>query len=86
MSIHTWPEYGFAAADVFMCGAAKPQLALDIIEAALAPQARRLHSVRRAPPDQREQAWRQSTSSDAVAAATHVTFANQNFPKDILSS
>ena len=37
MSIHTWPEFGFAAADIFMCGEAQPKLALDIIEAAFKP-------------------------------------------------
>lgn len=36
ISIHTWPEAGFAAVDLFMCGAARPQLALDWIEAGLA--------------------------------------------------
>ncbi len=25
ISIHTWPEFGFAAADIFMCGAARPR-------------------------------------------------------------
>ena len=37
LSIHTWPEHGFAAVDVFMCGSARPELAVDVIEAALAP-------------------------------------------------
>ena len=27
ISIHTWPESGFAAADIFMCGAARPRVA-----------------------------------------------------------
>lgn len=35
ISIHTWPEDGFAAVDIFMCGAARPRLALDVVEAAL---------------------------------------------------
>lgn len=35
ISIHTWPEYGFAAADIFMCGDAQPKLALDVIGHAL---------------------------------------------------
>lgn len=35
ISIHTWPEDRFAAVDVFMCGAARPELALDAIRAAL---------------------------------------------------
>ncbi|UUZ57112.1 adenosylmethionine decarboxylase [Massilia sp. H-1] len=34
ISIHTWPEFGFAAADIFMCGDARPALALDVIERA----------------------------------------------------
>lgn len=38
ISIHTWPETGFAAADIFMCGASQPRLALAVIEEALAPQ------------------------------------------------
>ena len=37
ISIHTWPEFGFAAADIFMCGDAHPKLALEVIERALTP-------------------------------------------------
>jgi S-adenosylmethionine decarboxylase len=47
ISIHTWPESGFAAADVFMCGACEPQRALDVIEAALQPGARTIRTVPR---------------------------------------
>ena len=50
ISIHTWPECGFAAADIFMCGSAQPELALTIIEQALAPTSSRINTVRRAPP------------------------------------
>lgn len=50
ISIHTWPECGFAAADIFMCGNAQPELALTIIEAALQPASSRINTVRRAPP------------------------------------
>ena len=35
ISIHTWPEFGFAAADIFMCGKAEPQRALEVIRSAL---------------------------------------------------
>ena len=31
ISIHTWPENGFAAADIFTCGEMKPQVAIDIM-------------------------------------------------------
>jgi len=37
ITIHTWPECGFAAADIFMCGAAQPELALAVITNALQP-------------------------------------------------
>jgi len=32
ISVHTWPERGFAAFDVFMCGDARPELAVSILE------------------------------------------------------
>lgn len=50
ISLHTWPEVGFAAVDIFMCGAARPQLALDVIKEALQATQCQLQSVRRAPP------------------------------------
>ena len=52
ISIHTWPEAGFAAVDIFMCGAARPQVALDIIATTLQAQHCALHTARRAPPGQ----------------------------------
>ena len=35
LSIHTWPEHGFAAIDIFLCGGADPGPALQVIAAAL---------------------------------------------------
>jgi S-adenosylmethionine decarboxylase len=37
ISIHSWPECGFAALDVFMCGAAEPERTIDVLRAAFAP-------------------------------------------------
>lgn len=34
ISIHTWPERGYAALDLFMCGDAKPHRAIPIFEEA----------------------------------------------------
>ncbi len=31
ISVHSWPERGFAAFDVFMCGDARPELAADVL-------------------------------------------------------
>ncbi|MDP6347620.1 MAG: adenosylmethionine decarboxylase [Dehalococcoidia bacterium] len=31
LSIHTWPEYGYAAVDIFTCGNVHPERAADLI-------------------------------------------------------
>lgn len=31
ITVHTWPEYNYAAFDVFMCGACKPDRAVEVI-------------------------------------------------------
>ena len=30
-SVHTWPENGFVAADIFTCGDMQPQVAIDVM-------------------------------------------------------
>ncbi|KQQ32826.1 S-adenosylmethionine decarboxylase proenzyme [Duganella sp. Leaf126] len=50
ISIHTWPECGFAALDIFMCGTAQPQLALAVVVQALAPSSHSVQAIERAPP------------------------------------
>jgi S-adenosylmethionine decarboxylase len=50
ISIHTWPEFGFAAADIFMCGDATPQLALDVIEGAMGAGSRVVQTISRGAP------------------------------------
>jgi S-adenosylmethionine decarboxylase len=37
MSIHTWPERGYAAIDIFMCGHADTRRALDVLVMQLKP-------------------------------------------------
>lgn len=37
ISVHTWPETGFAAFDVFMCGDTEPQKAIDVLKSAFRP-------------------------------------------------
>ncbi|MEL6205499.1 MAG: adenosylmethionine decarboxylase [Pseudomonadota bacterium] len=36
ISVHTWPEIGYGAFDVFMCGDAEPWRAVDVLKAAFA--------------------------------------------------
>ena len=37
ISVHTWPEQGFAAFDIFMCGKAEPERAIPILQAYFNP-------------------------------------------------
>ena len=37
ISIHSWPEAGYAALDVFMCGNARPHSTVEVLEAAFKP-------------------------------------------------
>lgn len=37
ISLHTWPEYGYAAFDVFMCGDASPHAAIAELRRACLP-------------------------------------------------
>ncbi|MES9901364.1 MAG: adenosylmethionine decarboxylase [Sedimenticola sp.] len=37
ISIHTWPEHGFAAIDIFMCGNCQPYAAIGPLKEAFVP-------------------------------------------------
>lgn len=47
ISIHSWPEHRYAALDIFMCGAARPELALEHLRAQLAPESVNVTTVAR---------------------------------------
>lgn len=47
ISIHTWPEAGFAAADIFMCGGADAHRALSVILNSLSPVRHHVETVAR---------------------------------------
>ncbi len=38
ISIHSWPEYGYAALDVFMCGQTDPRRTIDVLKEAFSPR------------------------------------------------
>jgi S-adenosylmethionine decarboxylase len=38
ISIHTWPERGYAALDIFMCGDTQPKKAVELLKQRLQPQ------------------------------------------------
>ena len=47
ISIHTWPERGFAAIDIFMCGTCDPHLAVPILRRAFQAGRIQLNEQRR---------------------------------------
>jgi S-adenosylmethionine decarboxylase len=49
MSIHTWPERGYAALDVFMCGDADPLLALPVLKEHFKPDNVEVLHISRSP-------------------------------------
>ncbi|MFW9923910.1 MAG: adenosylmethionine decarboxylase [Candidatus Thorarchaeota archaeon] len=48
ISLHTWPEFGFAALDIFLCGESlNPHVAWEIIKEALQPDSFELKELPR---------------------------------------
>lgn len=50
ISIHTWPEYDYAAIDIFMCGDARPDLSLKVLETYFAPRRTEIQRISRGTP------------------------------------
>ena len=47
ISIHTWPEHGFAAADIFVCGAIDPRPAVTVLKKRLSPGNAQVAEIKR---------------------------------------
>ncbi len=47
ISVHTWPERNFAAFDVFMCGDAKPEEAVQLLKTVFQPERVELSEILR---------------------------------------
>lgn len=48
ISVHTWPEHGFAAVDIFICGeGTDPHLAWGVIEGGLRPGSFEMREITR---------------------------------------
>lgn len=47
ISVHTWPERGYAAFDVFMCGDARPELAVPLFKQAFRAGRVEVSTIRR---------------------------------------
>ena len=64
IAIHTWPEHGYFAADLFFCGRGNPEAAMALLKTALQAQRLEMRTIERgfpgpAPrPEERPTAWR----------------------------
>ena len=47
LSIHTWPEHGYAAVDFFTCGDANPELAHEVLAGGLRARSAEIMQVER---------------------------------------
>jgi S-adenosylmethionine decarboxylase len=47
IAIHTWPEYGYFAADLFFCGCGKPDEAMKLLQTALQAKQARVREIPR---------------------------------------
>lgn len=50
ISLHTWPEHDYLALDIFMCGDAKPERALRVLEGYFTPASVETNVIRRGLP------------------------------------
>ena len=51
IAIHTWPEYGYFAADLFFCGQGKPKQAMKLLQRALQAKRMSLREIDRGFPE-----------------------------------
>jgi S-adenosylmethionine decarboxylase proenzyme len=47
LAIHTWPEYGYAAVDIFVCGSKDPWRAYNVIYEKLKPERVKVTELKR---------------------------------------
>ncbi|MGL5083001.1 MAG: adenosylmethionine decarboxylase [Microcoleaceae cyanobacterium] len=47
IAIHTWPEFGYFAADAFFCGKGNPRRAIELLAQSLQAQATQIQEFRR---------------------------------------
>ncbi len=47
IAIHTWPEHGYFAADLFFCGEGKPEVAMKVLQTLLQARQVKIHQLQR---------------------------------------
>ncbi len=52
LSVHTWPEVGYVAVDIFTCGGLDPRLGFPVLEERFEAQAVRMQEILRGLPEE----------------------------------
>ena len=47
ISMHSWPEHGYVAIDVFLCGEADPMPAIEVLRRVFRPEVVELQDIKR---------------------------------------
>ena len=61
LSIHTWPEFGYAAVDLFMCGNVNPHNAIESFKRGFQPKRMQIIEVKRGIFDSPEASFSEKT-------------------------
>lgn len=69
IAIHTWPEYGYFAADLFFCGKGKPTVAMNVLQEALQAGQVKMQEIERGFPSQIDTATLQDDENSPNLAA-----------------
>lgn len=76
ISIHSWPEADYAALDVFMCGDAKPQLAVEVLREAFSARNVVVKTYKRGEELETDN-WRAASALPAPGRMSKVPVANK---------
>ena len=66
IAIHTWPEYGYFAADLFFCGEGQPKEAMKVLQRALEAKQATMREIDRGFPEPLSSANASRTVEDLV--------------------
>ena len=69
ISIHSWPEAGYAALDVFMCGHANPHATVDVLNRAFQPERTVVKEHLRADSSNEQRTWEIAAKKASVRMA-----------------
>ncbi len=64
ISIHTWPEAGYAALDIFMCGSAEPDNCIPVLREAFAAERVEVNEILRGQNDRQQDGRPQDVPQD----------------------